>query len=135
MWLYNGFVLDETMLTDFVAFVYRITNLKDGRVYIGKKRLKFTSHKKLKSRKRRIKVVKESDWREYWGSSEELQQDVSSLGEENFKREILRLCKSLSESNYYELREQMVNDVLLKPDLYYNAYCGGRISRRQLGVK
>jgi hypothetical protein len=57
------------------------------------------------------------------------------LGTENFSREIIRMCRSLSESNYYELREQMINDVLFKPEQYYNAYIGTRVSRKQLGVK
>src|SRR5277367_2603450 len=95
---------DEAILKDYRSFVYRITNRIDGRVYYGKKRLQFTRHKRLKGRKNRIKVVTDSDWKDYWGSNEELKADVIRLGEDNFTREIVRLCKTLSEASYYELK-------------------------------
>ena len=134
-WLYNGKEVTDETLEGYVAFVYIITNNLDGRKYIGKKRTRFMSRKRLKGHKRKTRNYRPSDWHEYWGSSEELQSDVSNLGVENFTREIIRLCRSLSESNYYEIREQMINDVLLKPNLYYNAYIGTRVSRKQLGIK
>ena len=134
-WYYNGKEVTDETLEGYVAFVYVITNLLDGRHYIGKKRTRFMSRKNVKSHKRKIKTYRKSDWQEYYGSSDELKSDVAHLGAENFSRIIIRLCRSLSEANYYELREQMVNDVLLKPQLYYNAYIGTRVSRKQLGVK
>ena len=136
-WIYDGKPLTgtEPFIQEYRAFVYVIINLKDGRKYFGKKRLQFTSHKKRKGRKHRIKVVKESDWISYWGSSDQLKVDIERFGANCFRREIIRFCRSLSESNYYELREQMINDVLLHPDKFYNAYVGGRISRKQLGIK
>jgi hypothetical protein len=138
IWFYNGREVTDEDLEGYVAFVYVITNLLDGRKYIGKKRLRFVStrtKRTAKGGKIRRKQYRESDWKSYYGSSEELKSDVALHGSEAFRREILVLCKSLSESNYYELREQMVTDALLKPQLYYNSYVGSRISRKQLGVK
>lgn len=135
VWYYNGREVTDEDVVDYKTFVYCITNLVDGRKYVGKKRLKFVRRKNITGRKRKVTVLSDSDWKSYYGSSTELQSDVSRLGEACFSREIIRLCKSLSEANYYELREQMINDVLLKPNDYYNAYVGSRISRRQLGVK
>lgn len=136
-WIYDGkpFTGTEEFLKEFRAFVYVIRNEKSGKCYYGKKRLHFTTHKKLRHRKNRIKVLKESDWRNYWGSSSELLAEIQGLGTHCFNREILRFCRRLSESSYYELKYQMENDVLLYPDRYYNAYVGGRISRKQLGIK
>lgn len=136
-WTYNGRCIDGTNEHVFGAraFVYVVTNLQDGRQYFGKKRLQFVSHKRKKGRRNRIKVVKISDWESYWGSNDQLKADIQRLGEDQFRREILRFCRSLSESNYYELKYQMDNDVLLHPDKFYNSYVGGRISRKQLGIK
>lgn len=135
MWLYQGKEITEEEVAGYVAFVYQISNLIDRRVYFGKKLFNFTTHKRLKNRKNRIKVIKESDWKTYYGSSDELNADVAKLGEENFKREIIRLCKTRTEASYYELEVQVKNDVLFHPELYYNSYVGCRVSRKQLRIK
>ena len=36
------------------------------------------------------------------------------------------------EMSYLEMREQMVRDVLLKPNEYYNAFVGGKIHRNHV---
>lgn len=131
MWFYEGEEFTEEQIEDNIGFVYLITNLETSRQYIGKKL--FTFSKKLYRKKKNKKIQKSSDWMAYYGSNEELKDDVKSLGCDKFRREILRLCKSKSECNYYELREQLVRDALLLPDLYYNAYIGTRISRKQMG--
>ena len=101
--------------------------------YIGKKN--FWSVKRLpplKGKTRKRKKITESDWKEYYGSSEEVKQLVESQGCDNFKREILHLCDSKGEMSYYELKEQVMNDVLLKPDEYYNAFVGAKIHRKHV---
>lgn len=132
-WYYQGSIFepDEEFLKPFVGFVYCITEIDTGMKYIGKKF--FWSTRKLpplkgKTRKR-TKVV-QSDWRDYFGSSEE----VKTLVENGvaFKREILRLCISKGECSYYEMKEQIERDVLLKPDEYYNAFVGGKIHRKHV---
>lgn len=135
MWLYHGTEVTDEDLEGFKAFVYVITNRHTGRMYIGKKRLQFTSRKRRQGRTNRVITKRESDWKTYFGSSDELKSDVAKLGQKNFRREIIRLCHTLSESNYYELREQMIHDVLLYPTKFYNSYVGSRISRKQMGIK
>lgn len=129
-WLYNGKPIDENILSDYFAFVYLITNKTNNRKYIGKKLLLKRTLKQVKGKKKKILV--ESDWKTYWSSSEELKKDVEELGEENFIREITKLCKSKGEANYYELREQITNDVLLYPSKWYNSYVGTRVHRKHL---
>lgn len=129
MWLYNEIEFTSEMIDDNVAFTYLITNLSTNKKYIGKKL--FTSSKSYQKNNKKKKKRVESNWKSYYGSSEDLKNDVAKYGKENFKREILRLCKSKSEANYYELREQMVQDVLLKPD-YYNSFVGTRINKKHL---
>lgn len=133
MWMFAGTEFTEDEIERFgnpVGFVYVITNILDGRKYIGQK--KFGAKRKTVRKGKTKKVYKKSDWQSYYGSNEELKSDVSRLGKENFSRQIIRLCHSKAEMNYYELFEQMAHHVVLQPRKYYNAYVGGRISRRQL---
>jgi len=105
---------------DAYGFVYLITNKTTDQKYIGKKF--FWSQKTLpitKKRKRRKKLLVESDWRKYWGSSKHLQEDIDKYGEDNFTREIIHLCKTKGECAYLEAKEQFDRDVLLTDD-YYN---------------
>lgn len=129
MWLYNGEVVNE-IDPKYIAFVYMITNLTDGRKYIGKKLTKFSRTKTVKGKKKKVKI--DSDWQTYWSSSEEVQKDVQELGEDNFRREILHFCLSKGTSTYLEAKEQFANEVLENPDLWYNGHIQCRVHRNHL---
>lgn len=111
----------------FTGYVYLITNLTNNRKYFGKKTLTFSRSKKVKGSTRRKHTTKESDWKTYWGSSKELVEDVKALGEDSFRREILRFCKSKSEANYFEAKYQFEHDVLLYPEQFYNGHIMVRV--------
>ena len=104
---------------DIFGFVYEITNTVTGRFYIGKKQCsRKIKRKPLKGKTRnRIDHV-ESDWKEYVGSSNELQEDIKKFGKENFKFVILRLCNSKWEMSYFEAKEQIDRNVLLTENSY-----------------
>ena len=105
-WYYNSEEITE-LPEKVVGFVYLITNLTNDRKYIGKKLAQFKRTKPpLKGRKNKRRSSVESDWRTYYGSSDDLNEDVEKLGTENFKREILYYCYSKSELSYVEAREQ-----------------------------
>jgi hypothetical protein len=129
-WIYKDEIFElppETTHKDIYGFVYLITNLTNNRKYIGKKF--FWSRKTLpitKTRKRRKKIIVESDWKTYYGSSNHLLKDIEQLGTENFKREILYLCKTKSECSYLETKEQFAREVLLTEE-YYNGIINCRI--------
>jgi hypothetical protein len=132
-WYMNSEEFTSEMIGDNLGFVYRITNKTNDMKYIGKKL--FISTVKLpplkgKTKKRTVK--KESDWKKYFGSSEEVKTLVEEMGADAFHREILHLCKTKGELSYVELREQVINDVLLKPDEYYNAFVGCKIHRNHV---
>ena len=127
MWFYNDLVFEE--VGENIAYVYCITNLINGRKYIGKKNLYFSKTRVVKGKRKRYKV--ESDWHDYYGSNKELQEDVENLGKENFKREILRLCKSKGEASYFEAKEQFTRFVL-ETDEYYNSWISCRIRKSHL---
>tara|TARA_B100000035_G_scaffold161014_1_gene137203 strand:- start:316 stop:711 length:396 start_codon:yes stop_codon:yes gene_type:complete len=131
MWVYNNKEFNETP-DEFQGFVYMITELDTGKKYIGKKF--FWKPKILpvtKSRKRRVRTRVESDWRTYYGSNKEVQTLVESKGKNNYKREILRLCKSKGECSYYEAKLQFQYDVLLS-DEFYNEFIGCKIHSKHI---
>ena len=125
-WLFESKEI-EALPEDCVGFVYLITNLTNNRKYIGKKLARFkTSKPPLKGRKNRRRGTKESDWREYYGSNDDLNKDIEQLGTENFKREILYYCNSKAECSYIEAREQFRHKVLETPQ-YYNGHIQVRV--------
>jgi hypothetical protein len=130
-WLYTGIPLEDDAAEGFVGFVYMITNLADSRMYIGKKLFKFTRSKKVKGRRVRRKI--DSDWKSYYGSSKELSEDVGKLGPSNFKREVLRLCKSKGECNYWEAKYQFDHRVLELDD-YYNTWISVKVHKSHINV-
>ena len=126
MWLYENNVVNE-LPEDCVGFVYQITNTTNGRMYIGKKLAKFKrSRKPLKGRKNKRRYKVDSDWQDYYGSSDELTIDIKKLGKEYFKREILFYCNSKAVMSYVEAREQFARKVLESND-YYNGHIRVRV--------
>lgn len=125
-WTYRGEAID-IIPDEYEGFVYLITNLETGQKYIGKKLAKFkTTKPPLKGKKNKRRGTKESDWQDYWGSSDRLQADVEALGPKKFTREILYLCKSRAEMSYIEAREQFDRRVL-ESDEYYNGIINVRV--------
>lgn len=131
-WFYQDIIVEQ-LPEDCVGFVYCITNTVTGRMYIGKKLAKFskTTYKTVKlkngtKKKKKIRNKIDSDWREYYGSNDELNKDVQNLGAEKFIREILYYCKSKSECSYIEAREQFTRKVLESKD-YYNGHIQVRV--------
>ena len=126
MWLYNNKSIKE-LPEDCVGFVYLITNITTGRMYVGKKLARFKrSRPPLKGKKNKRRHTVESDWQDYYGSSDLLTEDVDKLGKEKFTREILHLCKSKGECNYIEAKEQFARGVLESDD-YYNGHIRVRV--------
>lgn len=131
-WLFENAQI-EALPEDCVGFVYLITNLVSGRKYIGKKLAKFskTTYKvvKLKNGNKKRKKIRskiDSDWLTYYGSNDELNKDIQTLGQENFKREILYYCNSKAQCSYIEAREQFRHQVL-ESDAYYNGQISVRV--------
>ena len=130
-WLYEGKPFTSDNIGDQFGFVYRITNIQTGKQYIGRKY--FYQKRKPKGGKRR--VTSESDWKRYYGSSEELKQDIKRDGRENFKREILSVHPTPGRVNYEETKQLFTRGVLTEAltdgtPAYYNSNILGRYYRK-----
>ena len=137
-WIYKGEPVEE-IDEKYTGFVYIITNLVSGKAYIGKKLSKFSKTttktvtlKNGNKKKKKIRSKIDSDWKTYWSSSKEVQDDVKALGEDKFKREILMFCLSKGTASYFEAKYQMQNEVLENPDKWYNGIVNCRVHRSHI---
>lgn len=128
-WYYNNEIFTEEMIGDNYGFVYVITNIQSNKKYIGKKFFYSLRSKQVKGKRKRIKIS--SDWQTYYGSNAELQNDVKTLGEETFTREIIHLCKTKGVCGYLEAKEQFNRNVL-ETDDYYNSWIMVRVRQSHL---
>ena len=118
---------EETFVPDLdkFGFVYLITNLKNGKGYIGCKQ--YLMYRKMKET--------ESNWKTYMGSSKWLLKDIEKMGKEHFKFEIIAEYKNRRSLRYYELYYQMKFNVLSSTlegtdePAYYNSRVGGKFYR------
>ena len=125
-WVYKNTTFTSDDIGDFFGFVYRITNLQSGKQYIGRKY--FYQFRKPRGKSRKVKS--ESDWKKYYGSSDELNTDRKTLGNECFKREIISLHTTKGWVNYEETRQLFLNNVLSEDENYYNSNILGRYMRK-----
>jgi hypothetical protein len=126
-WYYDGVPFEDDG-THF-GFVYLIENLITNRKYIGRKYFSKAGVRQVNGKKKKIR--KTSDWENYWGSNETLKAEVAELGEHNFRRTILHLCKSRSECSYFETYEIFTRHCLLD-ELYYNEWVSAKIRKAHL---
>ena len=133
-WMYEGKPFTSDDIGDYYGFVYRITNTTSSKSYIGRKY--FVQKRKPKGGKRR--VTSESDWKRYYGSSDELKRDIKELGRDSFRREILSLHTTLGKVNYEETKQLFLHNVLMESldngePAYYNSNILGRYMRKDYG--
>jgi hypothetical protein len=131
-WLLHGKPLESEDVTNYVGMVYLIVNEKNNKKYIGKKF--FWSKRKLpplKGQKRKRTKIVETDWKDYYGSSNALKEDLEKYGSVHFKRYVLELCYTKTQCAYYELKHQVDNEAILSEE-YYNDFIGGKINGRHL---
>ncbi len=115
----------------YYGFIYKITNLENNWIYIGRKAFEHTKKVKLSkkvikesgTRKRVGKITKDSGWLDYFGSSLYLTSDLEKNGY-NCKREIIKLCKDKISLNYWEVAFMIKEEVLFRGDCYNGAISG-----------
>ena len=115
MWLYQNKVIESTkeMPEGTYGFIYEVVHQPTGRKYIGKKVLEFNrTLPPLKGTKRKRKVVKESDWKTYYGSHKEILGLIKEGKQEEFTREILQYVPSKKLLTYFECKYLFIKEVL-----------------------
>jgi hypothetical protein len=124
-------VLSEGLLIEnsTFGFIYEITNTVLNKKYIGKKQCTSRIKRKpLKGKTRNRIDHKESDWKSYTSSSNELNEDIQKYGKDKFIFKIIKICNSKWALAYYEIKEQLDQNVLLS-DNYYNGIINVRIGK------
>ena len=145
-WIYKTIPMED--ITQFpdntFGFVYMTTHKPTGKSYIGKKVL--FHNKKQKIGKRELEklqgvvgrrpsyklVVKESDWKTYYGSQTDIKKLLLEGKKDEFERTILRMCPDKKSMTYYEVKYQMIYQVLEKPDEFFNDNILGKFFTKDL---
>lgn len=142
----NGNIQEYDNISKFpvgcVGFVYKITNIKTGKFYIGKKSLYSNTKKRLTKKelaelegpgKKPVfkRVIKETNWLEYWGSNKTLLEELKADGSAHFRKEILQLCYNKKQLTYWEMHHQCVQGVLTT-DKSYNDNILAKFFRKDL---
>lgn len=144
MWLYKGELIDKAtrLPQDTLGFIYLITNLTNGKKYIGKKNIscwKKVSAKVFEESKAKGETVKrhknkstskkgepvwvyqvriEGPWAKYNGSNEELKADIKKG--HKIQKEILAVASCAKYLTYLEVEAQFKMNVLANSEEYYN---------------
>ena len=127
MWLYNGTEFTDDDIGEYVGFVYRIRNLDNDMLYIGKKLFTKSKQYQKNNRKRKKRVI--SDWETYTGSNAVLNEDVTQGA--RLTKIITHLCTSRGWMSYFETLEILQRDAL-QSENYYNRYISCRINSKHL---
>ena len=143
MWNYKGKIInsidDMGEITPF-GFIYEVTHTPTGRKYLGKKQLMSVQKKALgkkelalitdKRLSKKKTIIKESDWKTYYGSQSEIKQLVKEGKKEDFKREILFFVSNKKLLTYYETKYLFINDVLAPGSNYMNSNILGHFFKK-----
>lgn len=133
MWKYgNELITDASQFpSGAFGFVYKVIHIPSGKEYIGRKQiLSNRTLPPLKGTKRKRKVQKESDWKSYYGSHEEIKQLIKEGKSGEFNREILEFAFTPKHLTYLETRYLFYYRVLEFPNVYWNDNILGKFFRK-----
>jgi hypothetical protein len=143
MWLYKDKQINQ--LSDMpepqpFGFIYEVTHIPTGRKYLGKKQLISIQNKPLgkkelalltdKRASKKKQVIKESDWKTYYGSNPEIKSLIKQGKQSEFKREILMFVQTKKLLTYYENKFLFINEVIEPHTNYINDNIEGRYFKK-----
>jgi hypothetical protein len=133
-------------INEYEGYIYMTTILDTGRKYIGKKNFFHNTNVKLGKKElanlptargkkpSKKKVTKESDWKTYYGSAQEIKDSVKQYPKERITRTLIRLCKSKKELTYYECKYLFDYNVLEPNSGFINDNILGKFYSKDLVV-
>jgi hypothetical protein len=139
-WIYrksNIISLDDFGNNTPFGFIYITTHNPTGKKYLGKKSLFHTLNKKLGKKelaeqpitrgrnKLTKKIIKESDWLNYYGSEEFIKQKIKEKCQHEFHREIVDIALNKKHLTYLETKHLFINNVL-ESDKWLNSNILGK---------
>jgi hypothetical protein len=138
---------DESFdINEYEGYIYITTILDTNRKYIGKKNFFHNTNVKLGKKElanlptargkkpSKKKVTKESDWKTYYGSAQEIKDSVKQYPKERIIRTLLRLCKTKKELTYYECKYLFDYNVLEPNSGFINDNILGKFYSKDLVV-
>jgi hypothetical protein len=133
-------------INEYEGYIYITTILDTGRKYIGKKNFFHNTNVKLGKKElanlptargkkpSKKKVTKESDWKTYYGSAQEIKDSVKQYPKERITRTLIRLCKTKKELTYYECKYLFDYNVLEPNSGFINDNILGKFYSKDLVV-
>jgi len=139
-WTHKGKEITDLSQTPegSIGFIYRVTNLTNGKYYLGRKNMASYSKKRLtakekllpgNSRKTFKREVKESPWKNYCGSSKSLLEDLKNGA--LYEKEILLYCFTKAEMTYEESSAIICSGALMDHNSY-NFWVSCKVYKKHL---
>ena len=134
-------------IDEYYGYVYMTINLETGRKYIGKKIFKHTTNKKLGKKElaslptqrgrtpSKKKIIKESDWKTYYGSADETKEWAKNTPPDKLQRILLHLATSSKELTYYETKYLFDYNVLTDDIIWVNSNILGKFFPKDLAIQ
>jgi hypothetical protein len=129
-------------INDYEGYIYMTSFLDVNRQYIGKKNFFHNTNVKLGKKElanlptargkkpSKKKVTKESDWKTYYGSSQEVKDLLKITPKDRIIRSVLHICKTKKELTYYECKYLFQYGVLEPGNKYINDNIQGRFFKK-----
>jgi hypothetical protein len=139
----ESLINDENFnINDYEGYIYMTTFLDVNRCYIGKKNFFHNTNVKLgkkelanlpitRGKKPSKKLItKESDWKTYYGSAQEVKDLLKVTPKDRIIRSVLHICKNKKELTYYECKYLFQYGVLEPGNNYINDNVQGRFFKK-----
>lgn len=149
-WWHSGKMITEIsdMPKNTYGFIYEVTHKPTDRKYLGKKVLFFERNVRIGKREAEAlkeerkakgiggrvpakkKVIKESDWKDYYGSHKDIVKLIKEEKQFEFERKILIFVPNKKLLTYYECKYLFINEVLEPENNYINDNILGKFYKK-----
>jgi hypothetical protein len=149
-WWYEGKIITDIsdMPKNTYGFIYEVLHKPTDRKYLGKKVLFFERNVRIGKRETEAlkeerkakgiggrvpakkKVVKESDWKDYYGSHKDILKLIKEGKQFEFERKILTFVPNKKLLTYYECKYLFIKEVLEERNNYINDNILGKFYKK-----